>query len=257
MRDWRAVATRLKEGLNAARTRLKGWLDVAWPRLKAWWAAGWSWMRTWLSPLWARLMAWAREHRERLVPAAGFLGGSLALFLALALTAPSPAVRVAERYLDAAFTYDYMGLYALFDDRVLEGELARYGLDRAGMAALARTNRGQLEEYVADIEGRYGVEISFSHQVSLQRPLERDEREALEGRYAADGMDLDIRDARRVSAWVAVQLTGGDQTQTLPRELELTAIATPGGWSLDRDSMYAFLDIIYDLPTSVPNALGT
>lgn len=243
MKRGRDMVPWLKEGLAAGWSRSKVWLHAAWARSKAW-----------LAPAWTRLAAWSKEHRDRLVPVAGFLAGSLAVCLALALAMPSPAARVAQRYLDAAFSYDYMGLYSLFDDRVLEGELARYGLDRSRMDSLARTNSEQLARYVADIEGRWGVEISFAHKVSLQRPLERGEREALESRYAADGIALDIRDARRVSAQVVVQVTRGDQAQTLPRELELTAIATPRGWSLDRESMYAFLDIIYDLPAAAQAA---
>lgn len=234
MKDWRAVAARMKGRLNAARVRLKAWSATTWPRLAA----------------------LARAHRDRLVPAAGFLGISLAVFLALVLTAPSPAERVGQRYLDAAFAYDYMGLYGLFDPQVLEGELERYGLDRSSMAALAQTNSRQVERYVADIQRQYAVEISYTYRVTGERSLEPGEWEALTRRYAAGGFSADIRDARRVSALVSAALVGDGSRDEGEWELELTAIATPRGWSLDRDSMYAFLDVLYALPGLAQSAFG-
>lgn len=268
MKDWRAVAARLRAWLSAAWVCLKGWSATTWPRLRAWLSAAWVRLKGWLATAWTRLKAWlsatcprlaalAWEHRERLVPAVGLLGISLAVFLALVLTTPNPAQRVGQRYLDAAFSYDYMGLYGLFDDQVLERELVRYGLDRNSMAALARTNSGQLEGYVADIERRYSVKISFSHKIAGQSSLERDEREAMERRYAVDGMAVEVLDARRVSMRVMAGLAGAGRWEEREWELELTAIATPRGWSLERDSMYAFLDIIYDLPSAAQGAFGT
>lgn len=234
MKDWRAAVARMKGRLNAAWVGLKAWSATTWPRLAA----------------------LAKAHRDRLVPAAGLLGVSLALFIVMSLVSPSPAQRVGQRYLDAAFAYDYMGLYGLFDPQVLEGELERYGLDRSGMAALAQTNSRQVERYVADIQRQYAVEISYTYQVTGERSLEPGEWEALTGRYAADGFSADIRDARRVSALVSAALVGDGSRDKGEWELELTAIATPRGWSLDRDSMYAFLDVIYALPGLAQSAFG-
>lgn len=279
MKDWSAVAERGKKRLATAWTRLKKWSATAWGRLKEWattawarlkkWSATawtrlrgwlhpvWTRFKEWLRPAWSRLAAWVKAHRERLVPSAAFLGVSLGVFLALALSMPSPAQRVGQRYLDAAFSYDYMGLYNLLDPQVLEGELDRYGLDRGSMAALAQTNHDQLARYVADIESRYGVKISFAPTIEAQRPLERAEEEALEGRYAADGIHLDIRAARRLRGSVYARLEGAGQVRALRRELELTAIATPQGWSLERDSMLVFLDVIYALPGAAQGDPGT
>ena len=234
MKDWRAAVARIKGRLNAAWVGLKAWSATTWPRL----------------------VALARAHRDRLVPAAGLLGVSLALFIVMSLVSPSPAQRVGQRYLDAAFAYDYMGLYGLFDPQVLEGELERYGLDRSSMAALAQTNSRQVERYVADIQRQYAVEISYTYRITGERSLEPGEWEALTGRYAADGFSADIRDARRVSALVSAALVGDGSRDKGEWELELTAIATPRGWSLDRDSMYAFLDVLYAMPGLAQSAFG-
>lgn len=198
-----------------------------------------------------------REKRERLVPAAVFLALSLALLIVANLLLPSPATRVAGRYLDAAFAYDYTELYSLFDQAVLEGELERYGLDRSGMAAVAQLNSAQVEQYVALVESGCAVDISYTYELTGERALEPDELEALRGRYAADGFQVDILGARRVSAQVSTRLAGGGHWEVLERELELTAICTPSGWSLDRDSMHVYLAVIYDLPAFAQEHFGT
>lgn len=190
-----------------------------------------------------------KERLERMAPAAAFLAVSLTVFIVGDLLMPSPVARMARRYLDAAFTCDYMELYSLFDQRVLEGEMARYGLDRAGMEAVARTNSVQAERYVAQLERDYGVKLSYSYQTTDEWDLGPRKLEELQQRYDADGLRMELLAARQAGIQVAVRMKGQDRRKVMGRELELTIIATPQGWSLERDSMYAFLTVLYDLPT--------
>lgn len=212
-------------------------------------------MKSW-KELERRLKSWALGEKQRLIAAAALLAVSLGLFFGWALARPSGAVQVARRYMEAAFDCDYMELYGLFDEAVLDRELERYGMDRAGMEDVARKNGALVEEYVVKVQTDYGVTVSFRYELAGERVLTPDELSALAGLYAADGFQVDILEARQVAVRATAQLAGADSRQTLERELEITAIRTPKGWSLDRDSMYAVWALLYDLPAFAQENFG-
>ena len=180
--------------------------------------------------------------------AAVFLVVSLGLFLGCILLSPGPAARVAARYMDAAVGNDYMALYQLFDPTVLAEEMERSGMDQAGLERVARANAALVEQYIAGIEGDYSVTFSCAYAVAGEETLDADRLENLNLAYAAEGYTLDLLDAREVTVRAAATLTGEGGAQTLERDLVLTVLRTPRGWSLDRDSMYAYWNLLYALP---------
>ena len=194
------------------------------------------------------LKAWVLERRERLSWAGGFLAVSLAVFLCLALPGANGPEGVARRYMDAALDYDYLGIYRLIDRRVLDRELELAGLDRAGMEERAATNTGLVAEYIGQIEDEYGVDITYTYAVTGQRPLSADALAVLALAYERDGHGPDLLAATQVEVHAVARLTGAERTETLERELSVTAIRTGRGWSLDKDSMHTFLELFYDLP---------
>lgn len=239
MKDWKEKLTRLGQWLGSRKKRLTA---VDW-RAKA---AGLKDPKVWKAKA-KGLRPWLAEHKDRVMPAV-FLAVSLMVFLMGNRALSRPAAKIAQRYLDAAFSYDYMELYSLFDQAVLEGELDRAGLDRTGMAAVAQVNSVQVAQYVAQVEQDYGVEISYSCRTTATEALGAQELAELQKLYDADGIQVELLGARRTSAQVTARMKGADGRKKLPRELEITAIRTARGWSLDRDSMHAFLTVIYDLP---------
>lgn len=279
MEDWKAKLAPLKERLVTNGKKLGRLLKEKGGQLGRWLLANgkrlgkWLWTNVkrfgrWLLAngkrlgglLWERsepLRRWMAERRERLIPAAVFLTVSLAVFTTGNILLPGPAAQVAGRYLDAAFTYDYMELYSLFDQAVLEGELERSGLTPAGMATVAAENGSRVERYVAQVERDYGVEISYSYRTGRERALTARELEELQRLYDADGLRVELVEARRARVSVVARLEGEDAHAELRRELEVTAIRTGRGWSLDRDSMHAFLSVIYDLPDFAQENFGT
>ncbi len=202
------------------------------------------------------LRRWLVQRRERVIPAAVFLAVSLTVLMVGNLLLPSPAARVAGQYLDAAFAYDYMELYSLFDQAVLEGELDRSGLTPLGMETVAAENSSRVAGYVAQVERDYGVEISYSYQARRERALTAQELKELQRLYDADGLQVELLEAHRARVLVTARMEGTNGHEDLRQELEITAIRTCRGWSLDRDSMHAFLTVIYDLPAFAQESFG-
>ncbi len=247
MKDWKEKLARLGQWLGERKRRLAA---VDWKAKAAELKDPKAW-KAMAGALWR----WLAEYRDRVIPVV-FLAVSLAVFLMGNRALSRPAARIAQRYLDAAFAYDYMELYGLFDEAVLEGELDRAGLDRTGMEQVALLNSAQVAQYVAQAESDYGVEISYSCRTTATEALGAQELAELQRLYDADGIQVELLGARRTSARVTARMKGADGRKKLSRELEITAIRTARGWSLDRDSMHAFLTVIYDLPAFAQENFG-
>ena len=191
---------------------------------------------------------WLKREKRRLVAGLIFLAVSLGLFFCVNLDWSSPPVRVAKGYMKAAIGNDYMALYRLFDPSVLEGEMARNGLDRAGLERVAQTNADRVKRHIADVESTYAVKARFAYAVTGVEALTPEQLEQLTLAYDADGLSIDLQDGRQVTVRATATLTGAAGRAALERDLVLTVLQTPRGWSLDRDSMYAYWDLLYALP---------